>query len=171
MNTKIISILVVIAIFLVGGYLLMNDDKSSDMSENSPSPTVSQSTSPSVSVSPSIFVSPSISPSKSVSSSPSSSTEPTVSSVKSFTVKASNFVFDLKEIKVKKGDTVRITLQSSGMPHDWVVDEISGARTKILQSGQEETIEFKADKSGAFEYYCSVGQHRKNGMFGKLIIE
>ena len=111
--------------------------------------------------------------------SPSVSNDPMVSvgvsvgvgTVKSFTINASNFKFDPKEIKVKQGDTVKITLKSSGMPHDWNVDEITGAKTRILQSGEEQTIEFKADKKGTFEYYCSVGQHRANGMVGKLIVE
>ena len=93
-----------------------------------------------------------------------------VSQSKEFTVKATNFAFDQKEIKVKKGDTVKINFVNSEGFHDWVVDEFS-AKTKQLQSGQSETIEFVADKTGSFEYYCSVGQHRQMGMVGKLIVE
>ena len=32
-------------------------------------------------------------------------------------------------------------------------------------------VEFTVDKTGTFEYYCSVGQHRANGMVGNLIVE
>lgn len=89
---------------------------------------------------------------------------------KSFSVEASNFAFSLKEIKVKQGDRVRITVTNKGGFHDWKLDEFSLA-TKQLQADQSETIEFVADKRGTFEYYCSVGQHRAMGMKGNLIVE
>jgi len=92
------------------------------------------------------------------------------SEVKSFTVLGSNFKFSLAEIKVKQGDTVKITFKNSGGTHDWRLDEFN-AKTQILKDGQEETIEFVADKKGAFEYYCSIGSHRAMGMKGNLIVE
>ncbi len=54
--------------------------------------------------------------------------------------------------------------------HDLVIDEFN-ARTAQLQTGQSEIIEFVADQSGEFEYYCSIGSHRAMGMVGKLIVE
>lgn len=89
---------------------------------------------------------------------------------KAFTVTGGNFSFDVKEMKVKKGDTVTITFKNAEGFHDWKVDEFNAA-TKQLQAGTEETITFVADKAGTFEYYCSVGQHRANGMVGNLIVE
>jgi plastocyanin len=89
---------------------------------------------------------------------------------KTFTVSAANFSFDIKEMKVKKGDTVKIDFKNNEGFHDWVIDDFS-ARTKQLQAGGTESISFTADKTGTFEYYCSVGQHRKFGMVGKLIVE
>ncbi len=85
-------------------------------------------------------------------------------------LEAKPFSFSQKEIRVKKGDTVKIQFTNKEGFHDWVIDEFN-ARTKQLQAGQTETIEFVADKTGTFEYYCSVGQHRANGMVGKLIVE
>lgn len=90
--------------------------------------------------------------------------------VKEFTVAGNDFSFDVKEMRVKKGDTVRITFENKEGFHDWVVDEFS-ARTKQLKAGETETIEFVASQAGEFEYYCSVGQHRQNGMVGMLIVE
>ncbi|MBI2611875.1 cupredoxin domain-containing protein [Candidatus Gottesmanbacteria bacterium] len=90
--------------------------------------------------------------------------------VKEFDVVGTPFSFDVKEIKVKKGDTVRINYTNGQGLHDWTVDEFN-ARTKQLQAGQSETIEFVADKVGEFEYYCSVGNHRQQGMVGTLIVE
>ncbi len=89
---------------------------------------------------------------------------------KRFTVTAKNFEFDTKEITVKKGDTVKVLLKNSEGFHDWVVDEFN-AKTSQLQAGGEEEVTFTADKSGTFEYYCSVGKHRQMGMVGKLIVE
>jgi plastocyanin len=90
--------------------------------------------------------------------------------LKEFTVISKPFLFNQKELRVKKGDTVRITLDNQEGTHDFVIDEFN-AKTKTLNAGQEETIEFVADKAGTFEFYCSVGNHRAMGMTGNLIVE
>lgn len=91
-------------------------------------------------------------------------------SVKTFDVSGKPFEFSVKEIRVKKGDTVKINFSSTQGMHDWVVDEFN-ARTKILQAGQSDSIMFVADKTGTFEYYCNLPTHRQQGMVGKLIVE
>ncbi|PIR76784.1 MAG: hypothetical protein COU32_00205 [Candidatus Magasanikbacteria bacterium CG10_big_fil_rev_8_21_14_0_10_42_10] len=73
-------------------------------------------------------------------------------------------------LKVKEGSTVHIDFTSEGGFHDWKIDEFSAA-TERVQSGDTTSIEFVANKKGTFEYYCSVGSHRANGMFGTLIVE
>lgn len=90
--------------------------------------------------------------------------------VKEFVVEGSNFKFVPNSITVNKGDTVRIVFKNVEGMHDWKIDEFDAA-TKIIKTGEEETIEFVADKSGTFEYYCSVGAHRANGMVGNLIVK
>jgi nitrite reductase (NO-forming) len=90
--------------------------------------------------------------------------------VKTFDISGKPFEFSMKEIRVKKGDKIRINLTSTAGMHDWVIDEFR-VRTKIVQAGQSDSIEFIADKSGTFEYYCSVPTHRQQGMVGKLIVE
>ena len=87
-----------------------------------------------------------------------------------FTVTASNFKYDLKTIKVKKGDTVKIIFKNSEGFHDFIIDEFDVA-TNQIGAEEEDEVEFVADKVGTFEYYCSVGTHRKMGMVGKLIVE
>lgn len=89
---------------------------------------------------------------------------------KEFTLTGANFKFSLTEFRVNKGDTVKINFTSNDMMHDFVVDEFN-ARTKVVPSGESDSVTFVADKSGEFEYYCSVGQHRANGMVGTLIVE
>jgi plastocyanin len=90
--------------------------------------------------------------------------------VKSFAVSGKPFSFTPSTLTVNKGDTVRITFTNEQGAHDWVIDEFN-AQTKVLQAGQSETIEFVADKSGSFEYYCSVGTHRQMGMKGTLVVK
>lgn len=91
-------------------------------------------------------------------------------SVKEFTVTGSNFRFSPATLTVNRGDTVRITFRSTGMNHDFVIDEL-GVKSSVLPSGEEEVIEFTADQAGTFEYYCSVGNHRQMGMVGTLTVK
>lgn len=92
------------------------------------------------------------------------------SNVREFTIEASHFEYDVKEIRVQKGDTVRINFVNEEGFHDLVIDEFEVATAQI-QAGESETIEFVADEAGTFEYYCSVGEHRSMGMVGTLIVE
>ena len=95
--------------------------------------------------------------------------------VKVFVVDSSHLRFYINgvenpDIVVKQGDKVRIEFSSTEGFHDWVVDEF-GAATERVSAGGAASVEFVADKKGTFEYYCSVGQHRANGMWGKFIVE
>lgn len=98
------------------------------------------------------------------------STDSSTTGVKEFTVTASNFKFDTPEIKVKKGDTVKITFKNAEGFHNFVIDEF-GVKTKQGNGPSEETVTFVADKAGNYEFYCSVGQHRAMGLKGKFIVE
>ena len=90
---------------------------------------------------------------------------------KELTVDSFEFGYDMETITVSEGDTVKITLTNSGsMPHDWVVDELN-AKTKQIMKGETDTITFVANKAGSYEFYCSVGKHRQQGMVGKLVVE
>jgi plastocyanin len=90
--------------------------------------------------------------------------------VKEFTVTGNNFSFSPNVITVKKGDKVKITFNNTQGFHDFKIDEY-GVATKQAQSPDTEVLEFIADKTGAFQYYCSVGSHRKMGMWGTLKVE
>lgn len=139
-----------VAVVLIGGYLAFRSSPSSEVLL-SPTPEASVVTSPSPS--------------------PAAKASPTpASTVKIFTVIGKPFSFNLSEIKVKKGDTVKIVFNNTEGLHDWVVDEFN-AHTPRIQAGQSATIQFVADKAGTFEYYCSVGDHRAKGMRGSLIVQ
>ncbi len=85
-------------------------------------------------------------------------------------VSGKNFEFDVKEIRVKKGEKITIHFESADGFHDLVIDEFA-VRTEKLKTGGMQMVTFVADKAGTFEYYCSVGSHRASGMVGKLIVE
>lgn len=94
-----------------------------------------------------------------------------VDGVRELRIEGSEFKFNLASLTLKKGEKVRLTLANTGMmKHDFVVDELS-VRTKIISSGETDTIEFTPETIGTFEFYCSVGQHRANGMKGMLTVE
>ena len=81
-------------------------------------------------------------------------------------VMAKDFEFDKKEIHVKKGDKVRITLQSDDGGHGFALPAFN------VNIQGNKSAEFIADKTGTFEYHCSIvcgTGHSK--MTGKLIVE
>ena len=90
--------------------------------------------------------------------------------VKEFTVIGKNYSFAPSTLSVKKGDTVKIIFKNVDGFHDWRIDEFQ-AGTQRIQAGQDDTITFVADKTGQFEFYCSVGSHRSMGMRGTLTVE
>jgi nitrosocyanin len=95
---------------------------------------------------------------------------PTSQAIKDFTVDGKNFSFSPSTLTVKRGDRVKITFKNTEGTHDFRIDEFN-AKTQVIKSGTLETIEFTADKTGSFEYYCSVGSHRAMGMKGTLIVQ
>ena len=123
------------------------------------------------------------SPSPEMSASPSATTEiasatpssaattaAATSDVKIVNVEAGSFYFKPNEIRVKKGEKVKIVMTSKDMMHDFTIDEL-GVKLPITKAGTTNSVEFVATKAGTFEFYCSVGQHRANGQVGKLIVE
>lgn len=105
---------------------------------------------------------------------PSTAQEPTVdasaSAVKEIAVEGGMFYFKPNEIKVKKGEKVTITFNNTEGVHDFVIDEFN-VKTEKIDAGAKTTVEFTPDKTGSFEFYCSVGSHRQMGMKGTLIVE
>ena len=89
--------------------------------------------------------------------------------VKEFSISAAPFSFTPATMVVNKGDTVKITVKNTKGTHNLKIDEFNAA-TRILNAGETQTITFVADKVGTFEYYCSVGNHRAQGMVGTLTV-
>jgi plastocyanin len=156
MKTSFIVIAVVILLLLgVGGYLVMN--RGTLTSNQTPNPAVQNT------------------PMATSNDATNSGTMPTGTAsgemdTKVIVVEGSPFKFAPSAITVKKGDRVKIEFKNITGTHDFVINEYN-VQTKILNAGQNETVEFVADKSGTFEYYCSVGNHREMGMKGTLTVQ
>lgn len=87
-----------------------------------------------------------------------------------FTITAGNFKFTPSNIRVKKGTAINITLNNTEGFHDLKIDEFEVATNK-LSAGESDVITFVANKTGSFEYYCSIGNHRQLGMKGMIVVE
>lgn len=93
-----------------------------------------------------------------------------------FTLGGENFKFtmdgeDNPDLVVNEGDNVRIIFSSTSGFHDWVLDEFDAATKQVRPENGVTIVEFVADEAGEYEYYCSVGSHRANGMVGNFIVE
>ena len=86
-------------------------------------------------------------------------------------IDGSSFKFNPSEFTVSAGQKVKLVFNNSEGFHDLVFETIN-VKTKQLQSGQTETLEFTApEKPGVYVFYCSVGNHRVMGMVGKMKVE
>ncbi|MBX4210700.1 cupredoxin domain-containing protein [Candidatus Parcubacteria bacterium] len=168
MNKSVIIILI-IAIVGIGGYLLFSGKKASNIPSDSTQ---------SVDTMPDMTDTGNQTPdtgnvtggNTSGGNTSGGNTTGTTAQVKSFTVTGgSNFRFTPTTLTVNKGDTVTIKFVNSGGMHDWRIDEFN-VTTKVIQSGQTDSVTFVANKTGSFEYYCSVGTHRQMGMKGTLTV-
>ncbi len=89
---------------------------------------------------------------------------------KVFSLIGNQFTFTPNQIKVNKGDKVKVMLLAQDMPHDFVLEGYTNVKTKLIQPGATDFVMFTADKAGTFTFYCSVGNHRAQGMVGQLMV-
>lgn len=77
---------------------------------------------------------------------------------------------DAQEIRVTQDDLVRITLSTADIPHSFTLPDYR--IQKRVEPGRDVTFEFRAEKAGRFEFYCSMTSDkcRENGMAGTLIV-
>lgn len=157
MNRNLMIGIVVVVVLVAAGWFLLKDQIMPSTSETQTmTPSAVPAESATIEVSPTGKM---------------ESTDSAISgTAKEFTVTGSNFKFDTPEIRVKAGDTVKITFKNAGGFHDFVIDEFN-VKAKQGNGPSEQTVSFVADKAGTYEYYCSVGQHRAMGMKGNLIVE
>lgn len=75
------------------------------------------------------------------------------------------------DIRVAEGAVVQINVvNGDGAIHDFAVPAFGANSDEISGKGASSTVVFRADKSGTFEYLCSLPGHKAAGMVGKLIV-
>ena len=99
----------------------------------------------------------------------------TAQAKRDFEVSAKKFRFtvsgtDAQEIRVTQDDLVKITLSSGDVPHSFTLSEYR--IQKRVEPGRDVQFEFRAEKVGRFEFYCSLTNDncREHGMVGALIV-
>lgn len=86
-------------------------------------------------------------------------------------VSGSEFKFSPASISLTKGETAKITFKNTGsLSHNLVIGEFRTA-TKTIGAGQEDSITVTAGKTGTYTFYCEVGNHRQQGMKGKVEVK
>ena len=68
------------------------------------------------------------------------------------------------------GQTIKVKLTNNGkVPHDFVIDELD-INSGLIAPGDSEIISITSGQlANTYYFYCSVGNHRGLGMFGKFI--
>ncbi len=98
------------------------------------------------------------------------SPKPAAAQIREITLTAKKWEFEPSTIEVNKGDRVVLTITSEDVKHGFAIDDFGVAIT--LEPGKTITTEFIADKTGTFDFYCSVycGSGH-GGMVGKLVVK
>lgn len=85
------------------------------------------------------------------------------------TVTAKRYAFSPARIEVTANDVVKITLVAEDIPHTFTIDEYR--ISKRAAPGRPVTFEFRADRAGAFTYYCNLTiEDGCRQMRGELIV-
>ncbi|WP_372628860.1 cupredoxin domain-containing protein [Cohnella sp.] len=82
------------------------------------------------------------------------------------TIKATNWKFEPAEIRVKAGDTLKLTLQNTQGAHGIEISDLN------VTLKNNETKEIKLDEAGSYEFHCSIqcGQGH-DAMTGFIVVE
>jgi len=75
------------------------------------------------------------------------------------------------DLKVPENAVVQINvINGDGAIHDIAVPAFDSKSDQIMGKGASATIVFRANKSGVFEYLCSLPGHKAAGMVGKFTV-
>ncbi len=97
-------------------------------------------------------------------------TAPEINSVRQFTMTAKQWEFSPDTITVNKGDTVVLSVRSIDVAHGFALPEFGV--NEQLEPGKVVEVEFVADKTGTFSFFCSIVCGAGHGdMKGTLVVE
>lgn len=81
------------------------------------------------------------------------------------------YSFSPANITLEAGERIRLTFVNAGsLPHNLTVEGL-GIATRTIGAGQSDSIEFTVEEGGTYTTFCSVGNHRAQGMEGTLEIQ
>jgi uncharacterized cupredoxin-like copper-binding protein len=92
-------------------------------------------------------------------------------SAEKISIKAGDFHFEPKEIRVKSGEPVSISVENIGAAkHNITILDTQGKKMvgKDVPTKTTVTLEVTFPKPGAYGFYCDIGGHRKAGMEGRF---
>lgn len=142
---KMVLSLIVGGVILGLIYLLFIARKNDDINLDSYSPTVTQSTTTPITNLP--------------------------TTVQEVNVSGNEFAFNPSTITIKNGQLAQITFTNTGkFPHDFSIPDLD-VKTKIIQPGESDSVQFTPNNTGSFQFDCTVTGHADKGMTGMLIVE
>ncbi len=95
---------------------------------------------------------------------------PAAVSTKEFTLTAKQWSFSPGTITVNKGDKVILHIKSVDVTHGFELDAFGVSKT--LSPGKTADVQFTADKTGTFSFFCNVFCGSGHGnMKGTLIVK
>ncbi len=81
--------------------------------------------------------------------------------------------YNTHEIDVEEGETIEFIYQHRGGQHDLVLEK-NGERvagTEVLSTmGDSDSFTYTFEEEADYQFYCSVGTHRAQGMEGQINI-
>lgn len=90
------------------------------------------------------------------------------------TIDMFNFGYSEERLAVSPGESLEITLTNSQGNHDFDIDELN-IDTEVISQGETNTVTVTipedAQTGTEYAYYCSVGNHRTQGMEGTIVVE
>ncbi len=92
-------------------------------------------------------------------------------SAENISIKAADFYFEPKAVRVKSGEPVSITVENVGAAkHNITILNENGKKMveKDVPKQKTVTLNVTFPKPGTYVFYCDVGGHRKSGMEGRF---
>ncbi|MBE2315361.1 cupredoxin domain-containing protein [Solirubrobacter sp. CPCC 204708] len=77
--------------------------------------------------------------------------------------------FTETELEAAAGDVTIEFANESSKPHSVVIEGVDGAATETVQAADAPPVDVTLE-AGEYTYFCPVGNHRADGMEGKLTV-
>jgi plastocyanin len=94
----------------------------------------------------------------------------TTDEAKELTVKLSNFKITPPIQRVDSGERIRINVVNVEGEHNLFIEGYN-LKTERVNGSNTQVIEFRANQTGTFAFWCEVRDHRSRGMEGQLIVQ